>query len=55
MQGLEDIGAVVGEWKKPFQDQDLVASISEGSLGCLWMNYRKKITYVSKKLCYIGS
>ena len=33
MEGLEDVGAVV--WEKPFQDQDLVASILEGSLGFL--------------------
>ena len=31
-------------WEKPFQDQDLVASLPEGSLGLLRMNYRKKIT-----------
>ena len=31
-------------WKKPFQDQDLVASLPEGSLGLLRMKYRKKIT-----------
>ena len=31
-------------WEKPFQDQDLVASLPEGSLGFLRMNYRKKIT-----------
>ena len=31
-------------WEKPFQDQDLVASIPEGSLELLRMNYRKKIT-----------
>ena len=30
-------------WEKPFQDQDLVASLPEGSLGLLRMNYRKKI------------
>ena len=29
-------------WEKPFQDQDLVASIPEGSLELLRMNYRKK-------------
>ena len=40
-EGLEDVGAV---WEKPFQDQDLVASLPEGSLGLLRMNYRKKIT-----------
>ena len=40
-EGLEDIGAV---WEKPFQDQDLVASLPEGSLWLLRMNYRKKIT-----------
>ena len=28
-------------WEKPFQDQDLVASLTEGSLGFLRMNYRK--------------
>ena len=46
-------------WEKPFQDQDLVASLPEGSLGFLMMNYRKKITEVSNPLClklfYIGS
>ena len=31
-------------WEKPFQDQDLVASIPEGSLGLLRMNYGKEIT-----------
>ena len=31
-------------WEKPFQDQDLVASLPEGSLGLLRMNYRNKIT-----------
>ena len=31
-------------WEKPFQDQDLVASLPEGSLWLLRMNYRKKIT-----------
>ena len=31
-------------WEKPFQEQDLVASIPEGSLELLRMNYRKKIT-----------
>ena len=31
-------------WEKPFQDQDLVASLPQGSLGLLRMNYRKKIT-----------
>ena len=31
-------------WEKPFQDQDLVGSLPEGSLGLLRMNYRKKIT-----------
>ena len=31
-------------WEKPFQDQDLVASLPEGSLGLLRMNYGKKIT-----------
>ena len=31
-------------WEKPFQDQDLVASLPEGSFGLLRMNYRKKIT-----------
>ena len=30
-------------WEKPFQDQDLVASIPEESLGFLRMNYMKKI------------
>ena len=40
-EGLENVGAVMGE---PFQDQDLVASLPEGSLGLLRMNYRKKIT-----------
>ena len=40
-EGLEDVGAV---WEKPFQDQDLVASLPEGSLWLLRMNYRKKIT-----------
>ena len=39
-EGLEDIEVVMGE----FQDQDLVASLPEGSLGFLRMNYRKKIT-----------
>ena len=29
-------------WEKPFQDQDFVASLTEGSLGFLRMNYRKK-------------
>ena len=46
-------------WEKPFQDQDLVASIPDGSLGLLRMNYRKNITKVSNPLClklfYIGS
>ena len=46
-------------WEKPFQDQDLVASLPERSLGILRMNYRKKITKVSNLLClklfYIGS
>ena len=28
--------------EKPFQDQDLVASLPEGSLGLLRMNYRNK-------------
>ena len=37
-------------WENPFQDQDLVASLPEGSLGLLRMNYRK-ITYVSIPLC----
>ena len=50
----EDVGAVMGA----FQDQDLVASIPEESLGFLRMNYRKKIK-VSNPLCqklfYIGS
>ena len=27
-------------WEKPFQDQDLVASLPEGSLELLRMNYR---------------
>ena len=31
-------------WEKPFQDQDLVASLPEGSLGLLRMNYRMKLT-----------
>ena len=31
-------------WEKPFHDQDLVASLPEGFLGFLRMNYRKKIT-----------
>ena len=31
-------------WEKPFQDQDLVAFLPEGSLGLLRMNYRKNIT-----------
>ena len=31
-------------WEKPFQDQELVASLPEGSLAFLRMNYRKKIT-----------
>ena len=31
-------------WEKPFQNQDLVAPMPEGSLGFLRMNYRKKIT-----------
>ena len=35
-------------WEKPFQDQDLVASLTEGSLGFLRINYRK-ITYVGKQ------
>ena len=30
--------------EKPFQDQDLVSSLPEGSLGLLRMNYRKLIT-----------
>ena len=30
--------------EKPFQDQDIVASLTEGSLWLLRMNYRKKIT-----------
>ena len=30
--------------EKPLQDQDLVASLPEGSLGFLRMKYRKKIT-----------
>ena len=38
-EGLEDVSAVV---EKPFQDQDLVASLPEGSLGLLRMNYKKK-------------
>ena len=41
-EGLEDVGAVI--WEKPFQDQDLVASLPKGSLWLLRMNYRKKIT-----------
>ena len=41
MEDLEDVGAV---GKKPFQEQDLVASLREGSLGLLRMNYRKKST-----------
>ena len=28
-------------WEKPFLDQDLVASLPEGSLGMLRMNYRE--------------
>ena len=40
MEGLEDVGAVMGE----AMVQDLVASLPEGSLGLLRMNYRKKIT-----------
>ena len=40
-EGLEDVGAV---WEKPFQDQDLVASLPEGYLWLLRMNYRMKIT-----------
>ena len=31
-------------WEKPFQDQDLVASLTEGSLGLLRINYWNKIT-----------
>ena len=31
-------------WEKTFQDQDLVASLPEGFLGLLRINYRKKIT-----------
>ena len=31
-------------WEKPFQDQDLVASLPKGSLGLLRMNYRNNIT-----------
>ena len=31
-------------WEKPFQVQDFVASLTEGYLGFLRMNYRKKIT-----------
>ena len=31
-------------WDKPFQEQDLVPSLPEGSLGLLRMNYWKKIT-----------
>ena len=31
-------------WEKPFQEQDLVSSLPEGSLELLRMNYRKKIT-----------
>ena len=31
-------------WEKLFQDQDLVASLPEGSIWLLRMNYRKKIT-----------
>ena len=37
-EGMGDIGAI---WEKPFQDQDLVASLPEGSLWLLRMNYRK--------------
>ena len=36
MEGFEDVRA--------FQDQDIVASLPEGFLGFLRMNYRKKIT-----------
>ena len=38
-ESLEDVEAV---WEKPFQDQDqdLVASLPEGSLWLLRMNYR---------------
>ena len=31
-------------WEKPFQDQDLLASIPGESLGFLRMTYRKNIT-----------
>ena len=30
-------------WEKPFQDQDLVASLPEGSLWLLRMNYRRRL------------
>ena len=57
MEGLEDVGAVMGEVIPG--PADLVASLPERSLGLLRMNYRKKITYVSNPLClklfYIGS
>ena len=36
-EGLEDIGPL---WEKPFQDQDLVASLPEGSFVFLRTNYR---------------
>ena len=41
--GLALIASKMSEllWEKLFQDQDLVASIPEGSLGFLRMNYRK--------------
>ena len=37
-EGFEDEELL---WEKPFQDQDLVASIPEESLGFMRMNYRK--------------
>ena len=40
-EGLEDVGAVMGE---AIPGPDLVASLPEGSLGLLRMNYRTKIT-----------
>ena len=37
-------------WEKPFQDQNLVASLPEGSLGLLRMNYGKMAAWIMRLL-----